>query len=90
MTLVIALPLYQVLQAVIAHPAVQYGLNLILVLTVDERWGWGWCRASARDGIWKCDRQFDHGEHGMKAAEAGRKSKTICTSADAHFNNKGA
>jgi hypothetical protein len=36
MTLVIALPLYQVLQAVVVHPAVQYGLNLILVLTVDE------------------------------------------------------
>jgi hypothetical protein len=39
MTLIIALPLYQVLQAVIAHSAVQYGLNLILVLTVDESWG---------------------------------------------------
>jgi hypothetical protein len=51
MTLVIALPLYQVLQAVIAHPAVQYGLNLVLILAVDESWGWGWCRASARDGI---------------------------------------
>jgi hypothetical protein len=41
MTLVIALPLYQVLQAVVAHPAVQYGLNLILVLTIDESWGGG-------------------------------------------------
>jgi hypothetical protein len=36
MTLVIAVPLYQVLQAVIAHLAVQYGLNLVLVLAVDE------------------------------------------------------
>jgi hypothetical protein len=34
MTLVIALPLYQVLQAIIVHLAVQYGLNLILVLTM--------------------------------------------------------
>jgi hypothetical protein len=74
----------------IAHPAVQYGLNLILVLTVDESWGWGWCRASARDGIWMCDRQFDHGEHGVEAAEVGRKSKTICALADAHVNDKGA
>jgi hypothetical protein len=40
-TLVIALPLYQVLQAVVAHLAVQYSLDLILFLTVDESWGWG-------------------------------------------------
>jgi hypothetical protein len=90
MALVIALPLYQVLQAVIAHLAVQYGLNLVLVLFVDESWGWGWCRVSARDGIWMCDRQFDHGEHGMKAVEVGRKSKMICVSADARFDDKGA
>jgi hypothetical protein len=90
MTLVIALPLYQVLQAVIVHPAVQYGLDLILDLTVNESWGWGWCRASARDGIWMRNRQFDHGEHGIKAAEVGRKSKMICTSADACFDDKGA
>jgi hypothetical protein len=36
------------------------------------------------------DRQFDHREHGVKAAEVGRESKAICASADAHFNNKGA
>jgi hypothetical protein len=90
MTLVIALPLYQVLQAVIAHPAVQYGLNLVLVLAVDESWGWGWCRASARDGIWMCDRQFDHGEYRMKVAEVGRKSQMICASADACFDDKWA
>jgi hypothetical protein len=90
MTLVIALPLYQVLQAVIAHSAVQYGLNLILILTIDESWGWGWCRALARDGIWMCDEQFDHRKHGMKAAEVGRKSKTIYASADACFDDKGA
>jgi hypothetical protein len=90
MTLVIALPLYQVLQAVITHPAVQYGINLVLILTIDESWGWEWCRALARDGIWMRDRQFDHGEHGMKAAKVGRKSKTICTLADTRFNDKGA
>jgi hypothetical protein len=38
-TLVIALPLYQVFKAVVAHPAVQYDLNLILFLTVNESWG---------------------------------------------------
>jgi hypothetical protein len=90
MTLVIALPLYQVLKTVVVHPAIQYGLNLILILTVDESWGWGWCRMSARDGIWKCDRQFYHGEHGVKAAEVGRESKMICALADACFNSKGA
>jgi hypothetical protein len=90
MTLVIALPIYKVLKAVVAHPAIQYGLNLILVLTVDESCGWGWCRMSAQNGIWMHDRQFDHGEHGVKAAEVGRKSKAICASADACFDNKGA
>jgi hypothetical protein len=40
-TLIVALPLYQVLQAVVAHPAVQYGLDLVLVLTVDKSWGGG-------------------------------------------------
>jgi hypothetical protein len=90
MTLVIALPLYQVLKAVVAHPAIQYGLNLVLVLTVDESCGWGWCRMSARNGIWMRNRQFDHGEHGVKAAEVGRESKAIRASADARFDNKGA
>jgi hypothetical protein len=40
-TLVVTLPFDQVLKAVVAHPAVQYHLNLILFLTVDESWGWG-------------------------------------------------
>jgi hypothetical protein len=39
--LIVALPLYQVLKAVVAHLAVQYGLDLILVLTIDESCGWG-------------------------------------------------
>jgi hypothetical protein len=34
-TLVIALPLDQVLQAVVTHSAVQYSLDLILLLTVN-------------------------------------------------------
>jgi heme/copper-type cytochrome/quinol oxidase subunit 4 len=41
-TLVIALPLDQALQAVVMHSAVQYSLDLILFLTIDESWGWGW------------------------------------------------
>jgi hypothetical protein len=90
MTLVIALPLYQVLKVVVVHLAVQYGLNLILVLTIDESCGWGWCRMSARNGIWMHDRQFDHKEHRVKAAEVGRESKAIHTSADARFDDKGA
>jgi hypothetical protein len=35
-TLVIALPLDQVLQAVVTHLAVQYSLDLILFLAIDE------------------------------------------------------
>jgi hypothetical protein len=41
MTLVIALPFDQVLEAVVAHPAVQYRLDLVLIFTVDESWGRG-------------------------------------------------
>jgi hypothetical protein len=40
-TLVITLELEQVLQAVVTHLAIQYGLNLILLLAVDESCGWG-------------------------------------------------
>jgi hypothetical protein len=35
-TLVIALPLDQVFQMVVTHPAVQYSLDLILFFTIDE------------------------------------------------------
>jgi hypothetical protein len=55
-TLIITLPLDQVLQVVITHPAVQYSLDLILLFTVDESCGWGWCRSLARDGIRNCGR----------------------------------
>jgi hypothetical protein len=61
-TLVIALPLDQVLQAVVMHSGIQYSLNLILVLTIDESWGWGWCGSLARDGIGMCKGQLDYGE----------------------------
>jgi hypothetical protein len=40
-TLVIALPFDQILKVVVAHPAVQYSLDLVLFLTIDESWGWG-------------------------------------------------
>jgi hypothetical protein len=40
-TLIVSLPFDQVLEAVVAHPAIEYRLNLILFLTVDESWGWG-------------------------------------------------
>jgi hypothetical protein len=89
-TLVIALPLDQVLQAVVLHSAVQNSFDLILFLTVDESWGWGWCRSSARDGIRMHDGQLDHGEDGVKAAEVGRQSEAVCTMADTGFDDKGA
>jgi hypothetical protein len=38
-TLVITLPLDQVLQVVVAHSAVQYSLDLVLFLTIDKSWG---------------------------------------------------
>jgi hypothetical protein len=89
-TLVIALPLDQVLQTVVTHSAIQYRLDLILLLTVDESWGWGWRRLSARDGIRKRGGQLDHGEDRVKAAEVGWQSEAVCTMADTGFNDKGA
>jgi hypothetical protein len=38
-TLIIALPLDQVLQLVVTHLAVQYSLDLILFLTINKSWG---------------------------------------------------
>jgi hypothetical protein len=64
-TLVITFPLDQVLQSVVTHAPVQYSLNLILFLAVDESWGWGWRRSSANDGIREHEGQFDYGEYGV-------------------------
>jgi hypothetical protein len=89
-TLVIALPLDQVLQAVVTHLSIQYCLDLILLLTVDEGWGWGWCRLSARDGIRKHGGQLDHGEDGVKVVEVGREGMAVCAMADTSFDDKGA
>jgi hypothetical protein len=78
-TLVITLPLDQVLQVVVTHSAVQYSLDLILFFTIDESWGWGGHRPSARDGIRMCKGQLDHGKDWVEAAEVGGKSEVICT-----------
>jgi hypothetical protein len=83
-------PLDQVLQAVVTHLAVQYSLNLILFLTVNDSWGWGWCRSSARDGISKHGGQLDHGEDGVEAVEVAGKREVVCAMADTGFDNKGA
>jgi hypothetical protein len=89
-TLVIALPLDQVLQVVVTYSAIQYHLDLILFLTVNESWGWGWRRSSARHGIRKHGGQLDHGQDGVKVAEVGRESQAICTMANTGFDDKGA
>jgi hypothetical protein len=89
-TLVIALPLDRVLQVVVPHSAVQYSLNLILFLPVDESCGWGWCRSSARDGIRKCGGQLDHRKDRVKAAEVGGEREAVCAMADTSFDDKGA
>jgi hypothetical protein len=70
--------------------AIQYRLDLILLLAVDESYRWGWRRSSARDGIRERRRQLDHGEDRVKAAELGRESKAVCAMADTSFNDKGA
>jgi hypothetical protein len=70
-TLITALPLDQVLQVVVTHSAVQYSLDLVLFLTINESWEWGWCGSSARDGIRMHEGQLDHGEDWVEAAEVG-------------------
>jgi hypothetical protein len=74
-TLVIALPLDQVLQAVVTHSAIQYSLDLILFPTLDESWGWGWSRLLARDGIRMRKGQLDHGKDWVEAAEVGGRAR---------------
>jgi hypothetical protein len=56
------------------HTAVQYSLNLILFLTVDETWGWGWCRSSANDGVRERGGQFDYREYRVEVVEVGGES----------------
>jgi hypothetical protein len=90
MTVVRTFPLHQVFQTVVAHAAVQYLLDLILFLAVNESWGWGWCRSSAKDGIRRCGGQFDHREDGVKAAEVRGQSEAVCAMANTGFNDKGA
>jgi hypothetical protein len=89
-TLIIALPLDQVLQVVVTHSAIKYSLNLILFLIVDESWGWRWHRSLAKDGIGMRKGRLDHGEDWVEAAEVGGESEVICAMADTGFNDKGA
>jgi hypothetical protein len=90
MTVIVTFPLDQVFQTVVAYAAVQYLLDLILFLAVDESWGWGRCRSSARDGIRRRGGQFDHREDGVKAVEVGGQSEAVCAMADTGFGDKGA
>jgi hypothetical protein len=70
--------------------AVQDSLDLILFLTINKSWGWGWCRSSARDGIRMCKGQLDHREDGVKVAEVGGQSEAVCAMADTGFDDKAA
>jgi hypothetical protein len=72
------------------HLAIQYYLDLILLLAIDKSCGWGWHRSSAKDRIRRCRGQFDHGEDGVKVAEVVREFKAVCAMANTSFNDKGA
>jgi hypothetical protein len=72
------------------HSAIQYCLDLILLLAIDKSYGWGWRRSSAKDRIRRCRGQFDHREDGVKAVEVVREFKVVCAMADTSFDNKGA
>jgi hypothetical protein len=73
-TLIITLELEQVFQSIVAHAAIQYHLDFVLLFAIDESCGWGWRRSSAREGIQKRRRQLDYGEDRVKAAELGGES----------------
>jgi hypothetical protein len=70
--------------------AIQYCLDLILLLAVDESYRWGWRGSSARDGIRNCRGQLDHGEDGVKVAEVVREFEAVCAMADTSVDDKGA
>jgi hypothetical protein len=90
-TLVITLPLDQVLQAVVTHLAVQYSLYPILFLAIDKSWGWGWCRLLARDGIRGHEGQLDHREDRVEVVEVGeREREVLCAMAKTGFDKKEA
>jgi hypothetical protein len=89
-TLIVTLELEQVLQAVVMHPAIQYCLDFVLLLTIDKSCGWGKRRSSANDGIRERRGQLDRGEDGVKVAEVVREFKAVCALADAGFDDKGA
>jgi hypothetical protein len=89
-TLIVTLELEQVLQAVVTHPAIQYCLDFVLLLTIDESCGWGKRRSSANDGIRERGRQLDRWEDGVKVVEVVREFKAVCALADASFDDKGA
>jgi hypothetical protein len=89
-TLIITLELEQVLQAVVTHLAIQYCLDFVLLLTIDESCGWGKRRSSANDGIRERRGQLDRGEDRVKAAEVVREFKAVCALADTSFDDKWA
>jgi hypothetical protein len=89
-TLIVTLELEQVLQAVVTHPAIQYCLGFVLLLTIDESCGWGKCRSSANDGIRERGGQLDCGEDGVKVAEVVREFKAVCALANTSFDDKWA
>jgi hypothetical protein len=72
------------------HSAIQYCLDLVLLLTIDESCGWGWHRLSANDRIRGHGRQLDCGEDMVKAVEVVREFKVVCAMADASFDDKGS
>jgi hypothetical protein len=74
-TLIITLEFDQILKVVVTHLAIQYCLDLILLLTIHENWGWGWHGSSARDGIRKHGGQLDHRKDWMEVAEVGGRAR---------------
>jgi hypothetical protein len=75
---------------VVTHSAIQYCLDLVFLLAVDESCRWGWRGSSARDGIRNCRGQLDHGEDRVKVAEVVREFEVVCAMANTSINDKGA
>jgi len=73
------LPLDQVTKLPVDHPTIQDLLHHPLLFTIYNLWKWRRSRPSARDGVQRSQRQFDHIEDGMESTHRRRKAEAVHT-----------
>jgi hypothetical protein len=65
-TVIIALPLDQILEAIISHSTVNDRFDLIFICTVNECWWWRKGKSMSWDGVWESNGEFDNRKDRMK------------------------